>query len=276
MKGVYLVVHPLKCHDAALMRSIVSTFEKAGFQVCSDSYASRLTSCTETPTAYGCEYVVAVGGDGTLLGANQLAVENGLPLLGVNLGRVGFLTEVEPEQLSVAAKRLYSGEYAIEKRMMLKAMYGDGESALALNDVVISRGDYTRLIAVGARIGDDLIGRYIADGVIVSSPTGSTGYSLSAGGPIVSPKVDCMVLCPICAHSLQHRPAVISGEDTITLELENQQQDLMLSIDGRVSAPLKPDATIKICKAEQRAMFIRFEDKGFFSLVRQKLSEWSC
>lgn len=266
VSSVYLVLHPQKQESATLTHTIESAFDRAGLRVLTGDELKDDTIA-----------VIAVGGDGTLLTANQIAVTRGLPLLGVNFGRVGFLTEVEIEQLDAAARRLSSGEYTIEERMMLMVRYGRNKTALALNDAVISRGDSARLTAMRARIGNDLIGRYIADGVIVSSPTGSTGYSLSAGGPIVSPKVDCMVLCPICAHSLQHRPVVVSGEETISLELDSGREARMrLSVDGRVTAPLRGDETITIRRAEKAAKFIRLESKGFFGLVRQKLSEWSC
>jgi NAD+ kinase len=146
-----------------------------------------------------------------------------------------------------------------------------------LNDVVVSRGGSARLIAVKASVDQELVGRYIADGLIVSTPTGSTGYSLSAGGPIVCPDVDCIVLSPICAHSLQHRPVVSSSKQTIVLELDFEpQRQAQLSIDGQEPILLQGGQKVTIVRSPRDAQFIRLEPKGFFQLIRFKLSEWSC
>ena len=220
-----------------------------------------------------CEAVLSVGGDGTLLRANALAVRYNLPLLGVNVGRVGFLTEVELDHLEEACVRLANDEYTLETRMMLKATMGD-RTDYALNDVVLSRGGYSRLIGVNAWVDGDRVGPFIADGLIVSTPTGSTGYSLSAGGPLVCPEVECMVLTPICAHSLQHRPVVTSPAQTITVRLDGGYS-AMVSVDGRKPWSFSSGQTLTITKAERAARFIRLGPKSFFSTIRIKLSEWT-
>ena len=220
-----------------------------------------------------CEAVLSVGGDGTLLRANALAVRCNLPLLGVNVGRVGFLTEVELDRLEEACARLANEEYTLETRMMLKASMGD-RTDYALNDVVLSRGGYSRLIGVNAWVDGDRVGPFIADGLIVSTPTGSTGYSLSAGGPLVCPEVECMVLTPICAHSLQHRPVVTSATQTITVRLDGGYS-AMVSVDGRKPWGFSSGQTLTITKAEHAARFIRLGSKSFFSTIRIKLSEWT-
>ena len=156
---------------------------------------------------------------------------------------------------------------------MLKASMGD-RTDYALNDVVLSRGGYSRLIGVNAWVDGDRVGPFIADGLIVSTPTGSTGYSLSAGGPLVCPEVECMVLTPICAHSLQHRPVVTSPAQTITVRLDGGYS-AMVSVDGRKPWSFSSGQTLTITKAERAARFIRLGPKSFFSTIRIKLSEWT-
>ena len=219
--------------------------------------------------------LVSLGGDGTILRGIQYAVQWDVPLLGVNLGRKGFLAEIEPQGLEDALKRLINGDCAVEERPLLSASFG-GETWLALNDVVVSRGGYARLIGVETLVDGEMAGRYLADGVIVTTPTGSTGYSLSAGGPVVSPRVDCMVVTPICAHSLQHRPIVVGGSSVIRLELDNDdEQTASLQVDGQSRATLTAGMSVEIARSERKARFIRVQPEQFFGLVRGKLAEWS-
>lgn len=279
MKSVYMLMHQHKPNAAELIRQVAEAFDQAGISVAAEPWVRALMNGQDVPQLSGlpleaCDAVVAVGGDGTLLRANTLAIPHALPVLGVNVGRVGFLAELELEQVAAAAKLLAKDTYSVEERMMLKAIVGACEM-YALNDVVVSRGGYSRLIGINAWVGNDQIGRFIADGVIVSTPTGSTGYSLSAGGPIVCPEVECMLLTPICAHSLQHRPVVTSARQTISVQLD-RDHTAMISVDGQAPFHFGSGETLTITRAETRARFIRFEPKSFFSMIRVKLSEWSC
>lgn len=151
----------------------------------------------------------------------------------------------------------------------------DDRQMFALNDVVVSRGGYSRLIAMDAFVDKDLVGHFIADGLIVSTPTGSTGYSLSAGGPIICPEVECMLLTPVCAHSLQHRPVVTSASQSVSIRLTDAVQ-AMVSVDGQESFSLLSNQTLTVTRASRPAKFIRLEPRSFFSTIRIKLSEWSC
>ncbi len=279
MRSVYMLMHKRKPNMRRLAGQVLAAFLNAGISVSAEAWLHEmLAEDANTLLAKSepgdCEAIISVGGDGTLLRANELARRFALPILGVNIGRVGFLTEVEPDALDEACKRLAMDAYTLEDRMMLTATIGE-KMAYALNDVVISRGGYARLIGVNAWVGDDQIGNYIADGVIVSTPTGSTGYSLSAGGPIVCPEVECMVLTPICAHSLQHRPVVTSAAQAITIALDGEH-DALVSVDGREPIRLHSGEKLVITKAEQPARFIRLGPKSFFKTIRIKLSEWSC
>ena len=219
--------------------------------------------------------LVSLGGDGTILRGVQYALRWGVPLLGVNLGRKGFLAEVEPQGMEEALRRLIDGDYTVEERPLLTVIFGDGRWQ-ALNDVVVSRGGYARLIGVTTLVDGEMAGRYLADGVIVATPTGSTGYSLSAGGPVVSPRVDCMVVTPVCAHSLQHRPCVVGGSSVIRLELDSdEEQTASLQVDGQSRAELTAGMAVEIRKSNETVRFIRMQPEQFFGLVRGKLTEWS-
>lgn len=278
MKSVYILMHQRKPNTAQLAATLIQTVHQAGMQVCAEpwlcQYASERGMAFDTASSGEYEAVISVGGDGTLLRANEWAMQRNLPVLGVNVGRVGFLTEIEMDQLFDACCRLAKDEYSIENRMMLEASF-DGKSTTALNDIVLSRGGYARLIGLDAWVDGDPIGSYLADGLIISTPTGSTGYSLSAGGPIVCPEVECMLITPICAHSLQHRPVITSASQTVSIRLKDHAK-AMLSIDGREAALFEPGQALTIRRATRPARFIRLESGSFFSKIRIKLSEWSC
>lgn len=279
MKSVYILMHQRKPNAAELVRQMACSFENAGITAYAEPWLREFASdlgftCFDRGSPQDCDAIIAIGGDGTLLRANSLAIQHDLPVLGVNIGRVGFLTEIELEQLEDACKRLAQDDYSVESRMMLEASI-DGKNILALNDVVLSRGGYARLIGIDAWVGDDPVGHFLADGLIVSTATGSTGYSLSAGGPIVCPELECMVLTPICAHSLQHRPVVTSAQQTVSIRLTDDV-NAMVSIDGQDAFDFRAGQVLKITRASKAARFIRVEPNRFLSKIRIKLSEWSC
>ena len=279
MKSVYMLMHDQKPNIEEIACTLVEKLHKAGIQTAAEPWLfERMEESGrqifDSCDAQGCEAILSVGGDGTLLRANTLSMELDLPLLGVNIGRVGFLAELEMEQLEEAFEKLARDEYTIQERMMLKITVGDRQ-AFALNDVVVSRGGYSRLIAMDAFVDEDLVGHFLADGLIVSTPTGSTGYSLSAGGPIICPEVECMLLTPVCAHSLQHRPVVTSALQKVSIKLTDAVQ-AMVSVDGQENFLLLADETLTVTRASRSARFIRLEPRSFFSTIRIKLSEWSC
>jgi NAD+ kinase len=196
-------------------------------------------------------------------------------LLGINLGRVGFLTEVEPLEIKDALDAVIEGNYMTQTRPVLNIQVGQN-TWYALNDAVLSRGVNTRLITINALVDGESSGRYVADGIVVATPTGSTGYSLSAGGPVVEPKVDCMVITPICAHTLQHRPAVVHGGAKIVLELmPADEQTASLQVDGQARAVLTSGERVTIRMDQHCIRLIRLKPDCFFQLVRDKLTEWT-
>ena len=244
-----------------------------------DEAAAELMQIHDLPLFAGNEecldVLLSLGGDGTLLRGAQYALRCGALLLGINLGRVGFLAEVEPEAMEEALDRLIRGDYTTETRPAIKVT-ANGETFYAINDVAVSRGGYARLITVEAVVDGESTGRYLADGLVVASPTGSTGYSLSAGGPVISPQVQCMVITPICAHSLQHRPAIVHMGAKIQLNLmPEDEQTAALLVDGQARTVLSSGMSVEITEAGESIRLIRIRPGRFFQLVKEKLTEWT-
>ena len=278
MRNAFLMMHPKRVDRRAIAKQIVSILRAEGMTVSTEPWLSdALKGAVIFDAVSVPDFVIAVGGDGTFLTAVQTALKLNVPVLGVNTGHIGFLIEIDVDQLPVMCKRLQAGEYTVEHRMMLDVIRKGELLKTALNDVVISRAGYARLITVKASVEDDLVARYMADGLIVSTPTGSTGYSLSAGGPIVCPDVDCILLSPVCPHSLQHRPVVASATQVITVELDCEpEQRVQLDVDGQMICKLETSESITVKRSEQTAKLIRFGTESFFHRIRDKLSEWSC
>lgn len=235
----------------------------------------------DAPESGKIDLVIVFGGDGTVLRALDLYVDQDIPVLGVNLGRMGFLLETEPEEMEQALDSICAGEYEIERRMMLRV---EGEcggrkvSAYAINEVSISRGLSQRMIALDAFVGDMLVDHYIADGLVLAGPTGSTAYSLSAGGPIVAPDVKCFILSPICPHSLQSRPIVLSPKECVKLRIsmKEMREGIQLSVDGQAVCEMRNREEVRIFRSPHDAMLVRFQkDRNYFSLLKDKLSQWS-
>ena len=222
------------------------------------------------------ELIVTFGGDGTLLTGAGFALQHDAPLLGINLGTVGFLTEEDPSHLEEALSAIIRSEYQTENRSLLRVLNpSSGESFFAMYDAVITRGGYARLIRVDAFVNNREYGSFTSDGIIVATPTGSTGYSLSAGGPIVEPGMNCMVITPVCAHSMQHCPCVVSEKADIRLLLNpEREQTAELQIDGRNMGSLKTGDEIHVTGTERMIRLIRLHNYDFFGLMRRKLTEW--
>lgn len=235
----------------------------------------------EGPVPGETDLILVFGGDGTMLRALDLYVSCDIPMLGVNLGRMGFLLETQPEELGQALELVRTGKYTIERRMMLCI---EGECAgrriheYATNEVSISRGLSQRMIALDAYVRDMLVDHYIADGLVLSGPTGSTAYSLSAGGPIVAPDVQCFVLNPICPHTLSSRPIVLSPRECVRLKInmKEMREGIQLSVDGQAVCEMRNQEEISVMRSPHDALLIRFgEERNFFSLLKEKLSQWS-
>ncbi|MZP28442.1 NAD(+) kinase [Heliobacterium undosum] len=223
------------------------------------------------------DLIVVLGGDGTLLNTARLAAPYGIPVVGVNLGRLGFLTEVEVSDLFPALERIISGDYRIEERMMLEArLVQDGVEQppyFALNDVVVTKGDHPRMIRVEAAVGDEVVWTYSADGLIVSSPTGSTAYSLSAGGPIVSPELHALLITPISPHALDARPLVIPQDQAVRLTVISSHSHAVVTVDGQPGQPMVCGDSVLVQKASVACRLIRLGERTFFRILREKMQQ---
>ena len=223
----------------------------------------------------GLDLVVALGGDGTLLRALGLVLAAEVPVLGVNAGRLGFLTEVEADGLPAALDAVRDGRYQVERRTTLatRVLIGGHDVAedLAVNDVVLEKGPRERLALVAVRLGDGgLFARYAADGVMVATPTGSTAYSFSAGGPIVSPRLDALLLTPIAPHMVFNRSLVLHPDEGVRLEVLPDSPTLVASVDGRVVRELPPGAVVEVRRGRHDALLVRTGRADFYRLVRSK------
>lgn len=275
MLRIGVILHSNRKDAMEYAARVVSFLRARQVDVCAEDDFANALGVTSFSCIDRADILVSLGGDGTLLRGVQYAFRWEAALLGINLGRIGFLTEVEPGEIEVALTDVIDGSYKIEERELLHVIAGD-QHWHALNDVVLSRGGRARLTTINTWVDGELSGRFVADGVVVATPTGSTGYSLSAGGPIVSPKVDCMLITPICAHTLQHRPTVVQGGANITLELlQDDTQTASLQVDGRSCVEMSSGMKVEIRKDARPLRLIRLKQQQFFQLVRDKLTEWT-
>ncbi|MCL5290817.1 MAG: NAD(+)/NADH kinase [Bacillota bacterium] len=225
-----------------------------------------------------CDCIMVWGGDGTLLNCARQTAATGTPIFGVNLGRLGFLTEIDIPDLREKLQALIAGNYIVEERMMLQAaVIRDDmiiEHSICLNDAVVSKGASFRMAHLNIKVNGEFVGEFSADGVIVASPTGSTAYSLSAGGPIVSPEAHVILITPISPHSLSNRPLVISPDSEVEIQVLPCVDDVWLNLDGQYGFPLKAGDRVLVNKAPVKARFLKIQKTGFYEVLREKLKEW--
>lgn len=223
------------------------------------------------------DLLLTFGGDGTLLRGARLVAPHGAPVLGVNLGYLGFLTSIPPTDLRLALERVVTGDYWLDTRLTLEVRVdrdgAHGPPYLALNDAVLHKGGFARVVRLALYMGPDAeeVATYSADGIIVSTPTGSTAYSLSAGGPIVVPTVDCILATPICPHTLAVRPLVVPASTEITVEVLSPAEELILTIDGQEGAALQEGDRLIVRKGAASVRLVRFPGQSFLSTLRRKL-----
>lgn len=223
------------------------------------------------------DVIIVLGGDGTILNIARQSSHYDVPLFGINLGHLGFLAEAEISDMYLSLEKILNGDYFIEKRMMLEASFEDKRDELkelpALNDISITKGMQSRMISFSIFINDSFFELYSADGVVISSPTGSTAYSLSAGGPIVSPDLNVLIITPICPHTLHNRSIVVSERDVIRIEICGENTEVMLSVDGQDSYKLIPGNVIKVRSSSCVTNLVKLKQRSFFDVLRRKISE---
>jgi NAD+ kinase len=226
-----------------------------------------------------CEMIISLGGDGTMLASARAVSGHQTPILGINLGGLGFLTEITSNDIDRTLDKLKNGDFFIEKRMVLETEVEGLKKfdQYALNDVVIDKGEVARLFQMHLYANDEFICSYSADGLIISTPTGSTAYCLAAGGPIINPKTNLIIVSPICPHSLATRPIIFSEDEKlkVVVELaqrgELAQREAILTIDGQVAFALKSGTSVLVRKAKHSVNLIKFKDRSFYDILRTKL-----
>ena len=232
-------------------------------------------SCPSSEMNKWVNLVIVLGGDGTLLSATRALEDENIPILGVNLGGLGFLTEITLDELFPVLEKMIEGKVETEKRMKLSAtvLRKDervGEYSI-LNDVVINKSVLARIIDLRTSINGTYVTTYRGDGVIISTPTGSTAYSLAAGGPIVYPSMDSILITPICPHTLTNRPLLIPNNAAVELILESEESDVRLTLDGQVGCALNPFDRVLVTRAKNHVLFIKSPFKDYFQILRTKL-----
>lgn len=232
-------------------------------------------ACTRGRLGEEIAVALTLGGDGTLLNTTREVAPHGVPVCGINMGQLGFLTEIELAELAPSLERIIRGEYFLEERPMLEAVVERPEgpivAASALNDVVVAKGGFSRMIRLKLYIDGHLTAHYPADGLIVATSTGSTGYSLSAGGPIVSPNLKVTVITPICPHSLNTRSLVVSDREEIRIETQATHEDIVLTVDGQTLYNLRSGDRILVRRSPFQARFVKFSGGSFYESLRKKL-----
>jgi len=219
------------------------------------------------------DILLSIGGDGTLLGAITLVRDSDIPVLGINTGTLGFISSISTDQIEYAINHLLKGEYNIQQRTLLQLESDNnlfGDTNFALNEVTVLKKDTSSMIRIHAFLDNEFINTYWADGLIISSPTGSTGYSLSCGGPIVLPGTNNFIITPIAPHNLNVRPVIVSDKSKITLKVSEQDELALVALDSR-SRAIGPELALTIRKADYKVQLIQFEKQSFISTIREKL-----
>lgn len=277
--GLIHVVCKRNNEDAArIAQTVVEQFGDTA-EVWLDEGCSRKLNYEKTfeieHVGEGADFILVLGGDGTLLSAARYVREKEVPILGVNLGGLGFLTEISVDELSDMLSLCLKGDYTVSRRTMLDAVVkreGDEIFALTvLNDAVITKDALARIIDIETYVDDQYLATFKADGLILSTPTGSTGYSLAAGGPILYPSLSHIVLTPICPHMLTNRPIILPEEVAVRVRLRSPEERVILTLDGQVGFPLEYGDEVVVRTSPFKVNLIRSASKGYFEILRTKL-----
>jgi NAD+ kinase len=275
--AVFAKVHDPRCQDVAV--ELIKWLEARGLTPLVEPHLSRHLHVREDAASGEipefADLVVVLGGDGTLISVARLVGNREVPILGVNLGSLGFLTEITLDELYPALESCLSGDYRVSERMMLRVTIERNGEAIqthrVLNDVVINKGALARIVDLETTVSGSYLTTFKADGLIISTPTGSTGYSLAAGGPIIHPALECLVVTPICPHTLTNRPIVVDAGATVTVTLKSAHEDVFITLDGQVGMELKAGDQVRVQRAEHRTRLVMSQSKDYFEVLRTKL-----
>lgn len=271
--GMFVDVRRRAALDAAKTVARLAADARISLQVQPDQARALGPLAAAAPEAFpsGADLVVSLGGDGTLLRAAHFAVPYGIPIIGVDFGRMGFLTAVSRQDFESVLETLLQSGVTTEPRTVLEATVNGGRRVLAINDVHIDRKQHGHTVTFGISIGGEHVADIPADGIVVSSPTGSTAYFLSAGGPILAPGLEAFGIAPICPHTLFSRPLVVSATEKIRIAIPADGGGAHLYADGRPEVELAPGSAIEIAKGPHAAEFVRLDNRHFFRVLERKL-----
>jgi NAD+ kinase len=280
LRRIGLLANFEKPSSRAVVRAAADLITRAGRAALAEIQTARMAGlqCETFPDpaalARETDLLLVFGGDGTMLRMIRETNGSGTPILGINLGRLGFLTALSAKDIAAGLEKLWRNDFVIESRPLVEAA-GQGQSQpicmFALNDIVITRGAVSRLIELEVSVNDKYLTCYRGDGLIFSSPTGSTAYSLSAGGPIISPGAEVFAITPICAHALSNRAVVISSSSVVCVKLLSKEMETIIAADGQIQASLKAGDTVTIRRSRRVARLLNPGETSFFETVRQKL-----
>ncbi len=272
-RRVLVLPHLSRASSWDVTRRAVADLTAAGIEVCmltSDAeraQAADVVAVTEEVGAQGCEVIVVVGGDGTILRGAELARGHGIPLLGINLGHFGFLAESEPDELPDVIDAIVSRRYRVEERLTLEVVVtspdGSRDSNWALNEISIEKGSRVRMIEVVVAVDETPLSRWRGDGLLCATPTGSTAYSWSAGGPVVWPQVEAIIVVPLSAHSLFSRPLVLGPDNVLAVEVLAESPAGVVWCDGRRAIPLPPGSRVDVCRSSEPVRLARLHVAQF-------------
>ncbi len=279
-----IVSKPEDQQIASTVQSLYQYLSDRPVDIYTDAVSAKLIqksveSSSSEEIAANCNLVIVVGGDGTLLHAAHSLIQNDIPMLGINLGHLGFLAEISPDEIEIQLDQIFAGNYIVEQRFVLQAsLLRKGKiisTANAINDVVVHAMQMVRMIEIETRVNKQHLNTLRADGYIVATPTGSTAYALSGGGPILHPNIGAIVLVPICPHTLSNRPIVIDADSLVEILLPKQNRYTALaSVDGQINMDFMPGDTLKIEKGKCALRLIQPKDYDYFDVLREKL-RWS-
>jgi NAD+ kinase len=275
-----IISRPRRSNLAVVVPPLLKWLEAHGIQTLFDEEtASSLSDGSKGQTrervADASQLLLVLGGDGTMLAAARLAAPRGIPILPINMGSLGFLTSFTVDELHPALDDTLEGRFSLSERVMISVGLERAGKVIdnqrVLNEVVVNKGALARMIELELTIDSDFVCRYRADGLIVATPTGSTAYSLSAGGPIVHPAVESFVITPICPHTLSDRPLVVRDSSCIEMKLSGNTESVFLTLDGQRGIPLQPTDRVRVCRAKELLKLIQPPKKSYFEILRSKL-----
>lgn len=253
-----------------VVKTLESTLKNHGFSYEKNSFSPSINTEIDNFSSK-VDIVIIIGGDGTFLAASRHFSKDNTPLLGINTGRLGFLAQIQKHEINDGIEKLIQGKFKIEERLMIQAKTSDNQPYTALNDIVIRGSSITRAAKLFMYINDNHVCDYVADGLIIATPTGSTAYTLSAGGPVLHPTLNAFVIVPICPHALTARPLVVPSTEKVKIELKTPNENFLLTADGQKNVTITGSKTICIEKYDYNAKLISIENNNFYCILKNKL-----